>query len=130
MTHILYIEDDPDSVILVKKVLESRGYSFMWAFNGQEGLNLCRAGPGLILLDIRLPDMSGYEVARSIRSCGKSYLMYVPIIAITAHDGRMETKRALEAGCDVFMTKPLNLRELLARVEAFLPSHTYPLNEA
>ena len=120
MAHILYIEDDLDSIVLVRKVLESRGYKVMWGFNGQEGLDLAMAHPAVILLDIRLPDMSGYEVARRLRSSGHSHLAYVPIIALTAHNERGEVDKALEAGCDVFMTKPINIRELSAHVEAFV----------
>lgn len=131
MAHILYIEDDLDSIILVKKMLNSRGYKLMWAFNGQEGLDLAMAHPGLILLDVRLPDIEGYEVARRLRSSGNSHLAYVPIIALTAHNRDGEVDRALDAGCDVYMTKPINFRELSARVEAFMHlHHTRRLQEA
>jgi len=121
MAHVLYIEDDPDSIMLVKKSLESRGHKVIWGFNGKEGLDLAMAHPGLILLDIKLPDMSGYDVARQLRSSGHRHLANVPIIAITAHDSEGEADRALEAGCDVYMTKPIDMRELNKMVEAFLP---------
>ena len=123
MAHILYIEDDPSSINVVKKVLNSRGYKLMWAFNGQEGLDLAMAHPGLILLDVKLPDMDGYEVARRLRASGNSHLAYVPIIAVTGYNRDGEVDRALEAGCDVYMTKPIDLRELSARVEAFMDLH-------
>lgn len=122
MAHILYIEDDLGSISLVKKVLNSHGHKLMWAFNGQEGLELAMAHPGLILLDVKLPDMDGYEVARRLRTSGNCHLAYVPIIAVTGYNREGEADRALDAGCDVYMTKPYNIRELSARVEAFLPS--------
>ncbi len=76
----------------------------------------------LILLDINLPDIDGYEVARRLRSNGKSNLAYVPIIAITANALKGDAEKALEAGCDVYMSKPINIRELWARVEGFVES--------
>ena len=124
MAHVLYIEDDPDSIELVRKELESHGYKVMWGFNGQEGLDLAMAHPGVILLDLRLPDMSGYEVARRLRSSDHSHLVSVPIIALTAHGELGEVDKALEAGCDVLMTKPIDMGELCARVEAFLSPST------
>ena len=76
----------------------------------------------LILLDINLPDIDGYEVARRIRSSAKHTLVYVPIIAVTANALKGDAEKALAAGCDVYMSKPINIRELWARVEAFIPS--------
>jgi CheY-like chemotaxis protein len=75
----------------------------------------------LILLDINLPDIDGYEVARRLRSSGDNKLIYTPIIAITANALKGDAEKALAAGCDVYMSKPINIRELWARVEAFLP---------
>lgn len=122
MAQILYIEDDLDSIMFVKKILEARGHKLVWGFNGKEGIDLANSHPGLILLDVRLPDMSGFEVARRLRASGHSHLAYVPIIAITAHDDGGEKDRALEAGCDALINKPIDTQELIARVEAFLPS--------
>jgi two-component system cell cycle response regulator DivK len=76
----------------------------------------------LILLDINLPDIDGYEVARRLRRSSISKLVYVPIIAITANALKGDAEKALEAGCNVYMSKPINIRELWARVEAFVPS--------
>ena len=76
--------------------------------------------PDLILLDINLPDMDGYEVARRLRTCHDEHLFYVPVIAITANALRGDASKALEAGCDVYMSKPVNIRELWARVESIL----------
>ncbi len=76
----------------------------------------------LILLDINLPDIDGHEVARRLRSSRKRELAYIPIIAITANALKGDAEKALEAGCDVYMAKPINIRELWARVEAYVPS--------
>ena len=122
--NILYIEDNPDNMLLVKRVLEARGYHLLEAGNGLQGLSVAESQPvDLILLDINLPDIDGYEIARRLRgSSGKPELAYVPIIAITANALKGDAERALDAGCDVYMSKPINIRELWARVEGFLPS--------
>jgi len=118
---ILYIEDHPDNMALVKRALEGRGYILQWAPNGLEGLEMAETEkPDVILLDINLPDIDGYEVARRLRNSGKSHMVYVPLIAITANALRGDAEKALAAGCDVYMSKPINIRELWARVEGFL----------
>jgi two-component system cell cycle response regulator DivK len=108
-------------MILVRRALEARGYEFIWAQNGTSGVELAESNmPDVILLDINLPDIDGYEVARRLRNSGKSTLVYVPIIAVTANALRGDAEKALAAGCDVYMSKPINIRELWARVEGFL----------
>jgi two-component system, cell cycle response regulator DivK len=120
---ILYVEDNPDNMTLVKRALEARGYQFLWAANGLSGIEMAELNqPDIILLDINLPDIDGYEVARRLRTSGKSSLVYVPIIAVTANALRGDAEKALAAGCDVYMAKPINIRELWARVEGFLSS--------
>jgi two-component system cell cycle response regulator DivK len=120
---ILYIEDNPDNMLLVQRALESRGYKLLKAVNGVEGVSMAEGNMvDLILLDINLPDIDGYEVARRLRKSGKSGLAYIPIIAVTANALKGDAERALEAGCDVYMSKPINIRELWARVEAYVPS--------
>lgn len=119
---VLYIEDNPDNMILVKRVLESRGYILLEALTGLDGVAVAEGQDvDLILLDINLPDIDGYEVARRLRHSSKPALAYVPIIAITANALKGDAEKALAAGCDVYMSKPINIRELWARVEAFLP---------
>ena len=121
--NILYVEDNPDNMLLVQRALESRGYKLLKAENGAQGVAQAETEDvDLILLDINLPDMDGYEVARRIRSSGKSKLAYTPIIAITANALKGDAEKALAAGCDVYMSKPINIRELWARVEAFVPA--------
>ena len=121
--NILYVEDNPDNMLLVQRALEARGYTLLKAETGEKGVALAKSDDvDLILLDINLPDIDGYEVARRIRTSGTGKLAYVPIIAITANALKGDAEKALESGCDVYMSKPINIRELWARVEAFLPS--------
>lgn len=122
-SNILYIEDNPDNMMLVRRALESRGYKLIPAMTGTSGVSAAEQQEvDLILLDINLPDIDGYEVARRLRTNPKSSLAYVPIIAITANALKGDAEKALSAGCDVYMSKPINIRELWARVEAFVPA--------
>jgi len=121
--NVLYIEDNPDNMRLVQRALESRGYHLLQAKNGLAGVDLAeREEVDLILLDINLPDIDGYEVAKRLRQSGKRSLLHTPIIAITANALKGDAEKALDAGCDVYMSKPINIRELWARVEAFIPT--------
>lgn len=118
---ILYIEDNPDNMTLVRRAIEAIGHRFIGISNGLDGLKKAEEiNPDLILLDINLPDIDGYEIARRLRSCGNKHLLYVPVIAITANALKGDAEKALEAGCDVYMSKPINIRELWARVEGLL----------
>ena len=118
---VLYIEDNPDNRMLVKRVIQSMGCDCYEAGSGLEGLEKVKEQkPDVVLLDINLPDISGYEVARRMRSSGDPHMVYVPIIAITANALKGDSEKVLEAGCDVYMTKPINIRELMARVAAFM----------
>ena len=120
---VLYIEDNPDNMMLVQRALEARGYRLLKAMKGLDGVATAeRESVDLILLDINLPDIDGYEVARRLRSSSKRELKSVPIIAVTANALKGDAEKALDAGCDVYMSKPINIRELWARVEAFVPT--------
>ena len=121
--NILYIEDNQDNMMLVKRALEARGYRLLEAENGLTGVAVAENQEvDLILLDINLPDIDGYEVARRLRTSSKTALAYVPIIAVTANALKGDAEKALDAGCDVYMSKPINIRELWARVEAYVPA--------
>ena len=121
--NVLYIEDNPDNMRLVQRALESRGYHLLQAKSGVDGVGVAESEQvDLILLDINLPDIDGYEVAKRLRASSKPSLMHVPIIAITANALKGDAEKALNAGCDVYMSKPINIRELWARVEAFVPT--------
>ena len=120
--NVLYIEDNPDNTMLVRRALEARGYKLLHSVTGINGVNMAEIEEvSLILLDINLPDIDGYEVARRLRSSSKRALSTIPIIAITANALKGDAEKALNAGCDVYMSKPINIRELWARVEAFVP---------
>lgn len=120
--NILCIEDNPDNMTLVKRALESRGYRLISAANGLDGVAAAeREDVDLVLLDINLPDIDGYEVAHRLRTSTKQALATVPIIAVTANALKGDAERALEAGCDIYMSKPINIRELWSRVEAYIP---------
>jgi two-component system, cell cycle response regulator DivK len=118
---ILYIEDNPDNMAVVQRAIEAIGYRFVGAVTGADGLKTIKDDtPDLLLLDINLPDIDGYEVARWVRRHEKSEIANLPIIAITAYALRGDAEKALDAGCDVFMAKPISIRELWARVEGFM----------
>jgi CheY-like chemotaxis protein len=120
--NILYIEDNPDNMRLVKRALGAKGYTVHEAPNGLDGLEKAdEINPDVILLDINLPDIDGYEVARRLRKSDNPALHYTPIIAITANALKGDAEKALAAGCDVYMAKPINVRELWSRVGAFVP---------
>ena len=120
MAKILYIEDNPDNMQLVQRVITALGHQFLWAADGLSGISTAENEcPDLILLDINLPDIDGHEVARRLRASGIR-LLYVPIIAITANALKGDAEKALAAGCDVYLSKPVNIRELRAHVMGFL----------
>ena len=120
---ILCIEDHPDNMMLVRRIFRPDNFNLIEARTGFQGISIAENQDlDLILLDINLPDIDGYEVARRLRSSGKHGLSSTPIIAITANALKGDAEKALDAGCDVYMAKPINIRELWARVEAFVPS--------
>lgn len=121
---VLYIEDNPDNMTLVQRAIEAAGYDFMGRMTGEDGIaGAIELKPDLILLDINLPDIDGYEVARRLRSSGDEHLEHVPVIAITANALRGDAEKAIASGCDVYMSKPINIRELWARVGALLQAN-------
>ena len=116
METLLFIEDDDAIRLALSLALEDEGYSVREAPNGTEGLESFERQPvDLVLLDLRLPDMSGFEVCRSLRS--KSI---VPIIIITAQTDTIDMVAGLEAGADDYVTKPVVPKELAARIRSLL----------
>jgi len=116
--NILYIEDHPDNMILVRRVLSSECYTLTEASTGFQGIYIAEnQDVDVILLDINLPDIDGYEVAQRLRNSEKPELSKIPIIAITANAMRGDAIRILGAGCDHYMSKPINIQELLEKVE-------------
>jgi two-component system cell cycle response regulator DivK len=119
---VLYIEDNPDNLQLVERALKAKGYDVIKALTGATGVETAEGlNPDLILLDINLPDIDGYEVARRLRGSNNPHMLTVPIIAVTANALKGDAEKALEAGCDFYMSKPINVRELWMRVETYLP---------
>ena len=116
MPNILLVEDDPSIRAALGLALEDEGYVVLQAPNGRVGLSMVNSEqPDLVLLDLRLPDISGFEVCREIRQ--KST---VPIIMVTAQTDTHDLVAGLEAGADDYVTKPVNIKELAARIRAAL----------
>jgi DNA-binding response OmpR family regulator len=116
-THILLIEDDPAVAQSLQSGLEREGYAVAWVDNGLAGIAHARdRDPHLILLDVRLPDLSGFDVCRRIRQLG----LRQPIVILTARRDEIDKVLGLEIGADDYVTKPYSLRELLSRIRAQL----------
>ena len=122
-SNVLYVEDNPDNRMLVKRVLESRGYTLLFAEDGLTGVQMAENEEvDLILVDINLNDIDGYEVTRRIRTSEKKpSLAHVPIIALTANALQGDAKKAIAAGCNAYMAKPIDINELWDCVGSFLP---------
>ena len=114
---VLYIEDHPDNMTLVRRILHSESDTMIEACTG------FLAEPeevDLILLDINLPDIDGYEVARRLRASQKTRLAEIPIIAITANAMRGDDEKILESGCNFYLSKPINIQELIDTMEGLI----------
>jgi two-component system cell cycle response regulator DivK len=110
-------------MLLVRRILEFSGYRLLLAKTGNDGLAIAeKEDVDLILLDINLPDIDGYEVARRIRASQKQALTQVPIITISANALKGDAQKALSAGSNLYMTKPIDIHELSARVKSYLPA--------
>ena len=116
---ILVVEDQEDNRQILRDLLGSAGYDLTEAENGEEAIAaVARRRPDLILMDIQLPVMDGYEATRRIRT--NPDLRSVPIIAVTSYALAGDENKALAAGCDGYVTKPYSPRDLLAKVRTYL----------
>jgi len=116
---ILYIEDNFENRILVKRVLEVEGYVVLEADDGPSGMRIAQQEePDLILMDINLPEVDGYEVTAKLRQVPS--LAGVPIVALTANVLKGDRERSLKAGCDGYIQKPIDVDLLPAQIAAFL----------
>src|SRR5438552_14933549 len=116
---ILVVDDTPQNVKLLADLLTAKGYAVVTASSGVQALEKVeKEAPDLVLLDVVMPEMSGYEVCRKIR--GNPVTATLPVVMVTALDPLEERVKGIEAGADDFLSKPINQAELLARVKSLL----------
>jgi two-component system, cell cycle response regulator DivK len=119
MPKLLLVEDNEMNRDMLSRRLERKGYRVAIAVDGQQGIDLARAeSPELILMDMSLPVVDGWEATRRIKADEKTKA--IPIIALTAHAMSGDREKALEAGADEYDTKPVDLPRLLGKIEALL----------
>lgn len=118
---ILVIEDQEDNRRILRDLLTSASYEMIEAVTGEEGVTLAETQrPDLILMDIQLPGLDGYEATRRIKA--NPALRQIPIIVVTSYALSGDDVKAREAGCDAYVTKPFSPRALLAKIREYLPS--------
>jgi CheY-like chemotaxis protein len=123
MTRILYVEDNEDNIYMLRRRLERKGIEVIVAQDGEQGIAAAaRERPDLILMDLSLPVIDGWEAARRLKSSPETGA--IPIIALSAHAMTGDRERALAAGCDDYDTKPVDLASLMAKIAALLPPGT------
>lgn len=116
---ILIVEDNDDNMVLVRDVLTSRGYTVIEAVDGQQGLDLAQSErPDLIIMDLSLPLVDGWTVVRQLKA--DSELRRIPVVALTAHAMVGDREKALDAGCDDYLAKPIRLALLIGKVKEFV----------
>ena len=119
MAKILIVEDNEMNRDMLSRRLARRGYEIAVAVDGEQGLALARAEPpALILMDMSLPGLDGWEATRRLKSMPETRA--IPVIALTAHAMAGDREKAVAAGCDDFDTKPVDLERLLGKIEALL----------
>ena len=123
---VLVVEDEPNLLTALKYTLEQEGYNTLTATDGESGLNIAQSGgPDLVILDVMLPSLDGFEVCRILRRQSD-----VPILMLTARGEEVDRVVGLELGADDYVTKPFSMRELLARVRNMLRRSTSPSSES
>lgn len=116
---ILYVEDNDDNVYMLKTRLARAGFTVVIATDGQQGVAKAATElPDLILMDMSLPVLDGWEATRQIKAAHET--MHIPVIALTAHAMTGDREKALAAGCDDFDTKPVELPRLLEKINALI----------
>lgn len=120
MTKILYVEDNEDNVYMLTRRLERSGFEVVVAADGEQGVEVARAErPDLILMDLSLPVLDGWQATRRLKALAETRT--IPIIALSAHAMPGDREKALEAGCDDYDSKPVRLPGLLAKIRELLP---------
>lgn len=118
---VLIAEDNPENLDMLRRRLERRGFTIFAAQDGQAAVTMTgEIRPDIVLMDVSMPVMSGLEATRAIR--GQAELAATPIIALTAHAMDGDRARCLEAGCDAYATKPVDLPSLIATMERLVPA--------
>jgi CheY-like chemotaxis protein len=118
---ILLVEDNEMNRDMLSRRLQRRGYEVVVALDGEQGIEMARREtPDLILMDMSLPVLDGWEATRRLKS--EHGTRSIPVIALTAHAMRGDREQALDAGCDDYDTKPVDFARLLAKMEALLPA--------
>jgi two-component system, cell cycle response regulator DivK len=123
MAKILYVEDNEDNVYMLTRRLERSGFEIVVARDGEQGVAIAQAEqPDLILMDLSLPVLDGWEATRRLKSAAET--RGIPVIALSAHAMPGDREKALAAGCDDYDSKPVKLPGLLAKIRALLPEET------
>jgi two-component system cell cycle response regulator DivK len=116
MTTILYVEDNEDNIFMFTRRLSKKGYDVIIARNGEAGILMAHSEqPSLILMDLDLPVVDGWTATRLLKASPET--AHIPVIAVSAHAMGADQRRALDAGCDDFFSKPVNMNDLCARIE-------------
>ena len=116
---ILYIEDNLDNMTLVKRVLEVEGYEVIEAKTGKDGLVKAQESlPDIVITDINLPDIDGYEVTENLKRGVTT--AHIPVIAMTANVMKRDRQNVIQAGCDGYISKPIDIDDLPGQIESFL----------
>jgi CheY-like chemotaxis protein len=119
-TTVLVVEDNDMNMQLAEYLLEEEGFAILKAASGEEALELTnRLRPDLILMDLHLPGLDGLSVVRRMK--GEARTRKIPILALTAHAMRGDRERFLEAGCDGYISKPIDVKNFIAAIRAHLP---------
>ena len=125
MVRILYVEDNDDNIYMLTARLARKGYEVIVATDGEQGLARARSdAPALILMDLSLPVIDGWEATRRLKSQPET--RDIPVIALSSHAMEGDREAALAAGCDDFDTKPVDLPRLLGKIEAMLSGRSTP----
>lgn len=116
---VLIVEDNMDTYELVRFILEKNGYDTFLAMNGRDGVNAAsKQKPDLIIMDLQMPEMDGWTATRLIK--GNIHTAEIPLIALTAHALPGDRQRAMDSGCDEYITKPMDLLELVETVDRWM----------